>query len=176
MNSKLYKNLANSSTYRASRNENARLILTDSQLFTDLLEIALKTDDKTHYKACWILELVLEKQPHLLTDYLDVFCKTLPIFTNASALRSISKICLFLSQHISLTPLQEKQITENCFDWLIQEQRKVATKVYAIKTLFELGKKQDWIYPELKPILTNHYAKHSAAYKVVARDIIKKIK
>jgi len=119
MNSKLYKNLANTSNYRVSRNENAHLILTDSQLFSNLLEIALNTDDKIHYKACWILELVLEKQPHLLADYLDFFCKTLPIFTNASALRSISKICLFLSQHISLTPLQEKQITENCFDWLI---------------------------------------------------------
>jgi hypothetical protein len=176
MNSELYKNVTNSSAYRSSREENAHLILTNSQLFPDLLAIALNTADKNHYRGCWILELALEKQPHLLTDYLAVFCENLSKFINESALRSISKICMFLSQHISLTTLQEEQITENCFDWLIQEERKVATKVFAIRTLFELGKKQDWIYPELHRILSDDYRKHSAAYKAVTREILKKIK
>ncbi|MFT5714620.1 MAG: hypothetical protein ACI9WT_001182 [Flavobacterium sp.] len=41
---------------------------------------------------------------------------------------------MFLSPNITLTPLQEEEITENCFDWLIQEERQLATKVYAIRT------------------------------------------
>lgn len=176
MNSELYKNVVNSSAYRSSRDKNAELILTDSKLFPDLLAIAFDTADKNHHKACWILELVLEKQLHLLTDYLPYFCENLSKFTNESALRPISKICMFLSQHISLTTLQEEQITENCFDWLIKEERKVATKAYSIRTLYELGKKHDWIYPELKRILTDDYRKHTAAYKTVAREILKKIK
>ncbi|EIA10326.1 hypothetical protein [Flavobacterium frigoris] len=176
MNSEFYKNVVNSSAYRSSRDENAQLILTNSQLFPHLFAIAFNTGDKNHHKACWILELVLEKQPHLLSDYLDDFCENLSKFSNESALRPISKICMFLSQHISLTPLQEEQITEKCFDWLIQEKCKVATKAYSIRTLYELGKKQDWIYPELKRILTDDYRKHTAAYKAVAREILKKIK
>lgn len=176
MNSELYKNVENSYAYRSSRDENAKLILTNLLLFSDLLTIAFDTADNNHHKACWILELVLEKQPHLLTDYLDDFCKNISKFTNESALRSISKICMFLSQHISLTALQEEQITENCFDWLIKEDGKVATKAYSIRALYELAKKHDWIYPELKRILTDDYRKHSAAYKAVAREILKKIK
>lgn len=176
MNSEFYKNIAKSNAYRASRDKNTQLVMTNLLLFPDLLAIALNTADKNHYKACWIMELVLEKQLHLLTDYLTLFCNSLSSFTNESALRSISKICLFLSLHIHLTPLQEEQITENCLDWLIQENRKVATKAYAIRTLFELGKTQKWIYPELQRILSDDYPKYSAGYKAVAREILKKIK
>lgn len=91
-------------------------------------------------------------------------------------MRSISKICMFLNQHLSLSDIQEQQITESCFDWLINENGKVATKAYAIRSLFELGKKYDWIHPELKRILSDDYPKHSPAYKAVAREIFKKIK
>jgi hypothetical protein len=176
MNSELYKNIANSSAYRASRDKNAHLILTDSQLFPDLLAIAFDTADKNQYKACWILELVLEKQLHLLTEHLPVFCISLSKFRNESATRAVSKICMFLSQHLTLTDVQEQQITESCFDWLISDDRKVATKAYSIRALYELGKKYDWINPELQRILTDDYHKHSAAYKAVAREILKKIK
>jgi hypothetical protein len=42
----------------------------------------------------------------------------------------------------------------------------VATKTYSIRTLFELGKKHDWIRPALQGILIEDYHRHSAAYKV----------
>jgi hypothetical protein len=70
---------------------------------------------------------------------------------------------MFLSTNITLTPLQEEEITENCFDWLIQEERKLATKVYAIRTPLYTTQKKDWIYPGLQRILTDDYGKHSAA-------------
>jgi hypothetical protein len=176
MNSELYKNIANSSAYRISRDENALLILVNADLFPDLLELALNLDDKNHHKACWILELVLEKQLHFVTDHLPVFCLSLPKFTNESTLRSVSKICLFLSLHLPLSNLQEDQIIESCFYWFINEDRKVATKAYAIRALFELGKKNNWIHTKLQGILSDDYHKHSAAYEPVAREILKKIK
>ena len=176
MNEELYKKIANSSAYRASRDENANEILSDSHLFCELVSIALNTSDVHHFKACWIIELVLEQQLYLLIDYLNTFCDQLPHFNNESALRSISKICLFISQHLTLSAKQEEQITESCLDWLIDEKRKVATKANAIRTLFELGKKNKWIYPELKRILTDDYGKYSAGYQAVAREIVKKIK
>ena len=44
-----------------------------------------------------------------------------------------------------------------------------------MRSLFLLGKQFDWIYPELKLTLEQDYAKHSAAYKAAARDILKQI-
>ncbi|CAM2932892.1 hypothetical protein [Flavobacterium frigoris] len=176
MNNELYKNIANSSAYRISRDENAQHILANPDLFPGLLELALNVADKNHHKACWILELVLEKEPHLLTNHLPLFCLSLLKFRNKSATRAVSKICMFLCTHLTLTNTQEQQITESCFDWLISQDRKVATKAYSIRALYVQGKKYDWIYPELRRILIEDYHKHSAAYKAVAREILKKIK
>ena len=66
--------------------------------------------------------------------------------TDDSAKRTASHIIFYLaksnhrSNGITLTQLQETQIIEMCFDWLIRDE-KVATKVYAIKALFVLRKK-----------------------------------
>jgi hypothetical protein len=142
MNSALHKNIASSSTLRTSREENAQLVLVNANLFPSLLELALNIDNKNHHKACWILQVVLEKKLHFAIDYLPFFCLNLSKFTNESALRSISKICMFSSQHLHLSNTQEQQIMESCFEWLIDEDLKVATKVYALRTLFELVKKK----------------------------------
>lgn len=176
MNSELYKNISNSNAHRASREAIANAILADGNLFPTLFEIACNTKDKIHHKAYWIMELVLEKKLFYLTDFLDDFCKNLKTFDNESALRSISKICMFLSKNHILTIVQEELIIESCLDWLISDCVKVATKAYSIRTLHQLGKKHDWIYPELRRILTDDYPKHSYAYKAVAREILKKIK
>ena len=176
MNSELYKKISDSTAHRTSRDAIANGILTDQNLFPSLFEIALNTKDKNHHKACWIMELVLEEKLFYLNDFLDDFCECLNKFDNESSLRSISKICMFLSKSSILTNLQEEQIIESCLDWLISDSVKVATKAYSIRTLHKLGKKNDWIYPELRRILTDDYYKHSYAYKAVAREILKKIK
>jgi hypothetical protein len=65
-------------------------------------------------------------------------------------------------------------ITEACFDWLITD-TKVASKCYAIRILHLLGNQFYWIHPELKIILEKEYRNHSAGYKAVFREILKKI-
>ena len=181
MNAQLYKNIANSTAHRASRDENAKIILDDQSLLADLLQFIFDIQDKNHHKACWILELVLEQDIEWLSPFLDVFCEKLPQFSHESAVRSISKICMFavVEQQRKirfggnfLTEKQQQQIAESCFDWLIGN-FKVATKAYAARALFVSGKTSDWIYPELSIVLENDFGKHSAAYKAVAREILK---
>jgi hypothetical protein len=176
MKNQLSINIANSNAIRANRVTNTELVLSNIELFPDLLELALNTENKNYHKACWILELVLEKQLSLITDFLPVFCQCLNTFKHESAIRAIAKICLFITKHLELSSIEEKQIAESCFDWIIDVNKKVASKAYAIRALYELGKKYDWINPELERILTNDYSKHSSAYKAVAREILKKIK
>ncbi|EKT3956081.1 hypothetical protein [Flavobacterium psychrophilum] len=176
MNFDLLTRIENSTAHRKSREDNAHYILDNPELFLDLLELAFNINNKNHYKSCWVLELVLEKQLHLLTPHLDIFCSTISNFKNESAIRPISKICMFLAKHMILTEEQEGKIVTNCFDWLILDNGKVATKAYSIRALYEFGRKNNWIYPELKQILAKDYLKHSAAYKAVTREILKKIK
>ena len=185
MNSILKNNIENSNAHHSSRDENTQYILNHIDLFPEFIDMSFDCHDKNNFKACWILELVLEEKLELLFPYLNRFCENLKNYTNHSAIRSISKICMFLAKYhiknlksneIILSEKQIQLIVEKCFDWIIDENEKVASKAYAIRTLFEFGKIQDWIYPELKRILSDDYIKHSYAYKAVAKEILKKIK
>lgn len=172
--------IENSTAHRAIRDYNSGCVFGEPALLTDLMVMALNIDNPFHFKACWTLELVIEKHVHWLQPHLSEFCQKLPLFSHDGALRSISKIALFAAkEHLKskafLSEENIKVISECCFDWLISDQ-KVATKAYAMRTLFELGKLQDWIYPELRPILEQDAAYHSAAYKAAGKDILRRMK
>jgi len=184
MDETLYKNIQNSTAHRPSRDFNSNFIIENPELLPDLMEFFLDVKDKNHHKACWISELIFEKHIDWLSPYLDVFCNALSSYSNESALRSISKICLFSANyHIKKLKSKETFLTENhlelmteaCFDWLISD-KKVATKAYAMRALFLFGKLQDWIYPELQVILQQQYPSGSAGFQFASKEILDKIK
>lgn len=174
------KKIANSTAHRPIRDEISGMVMNDASLLTEIMEMALDLKNKNHHKACWSLELVMEEDIKWLNPYLATLCEKLSDYKHEGALRSISKIVMFASIEDSrhnnfLTADMRQKMTEACFDWLIGNM-KVATKAYAMRALFYLGKKDDWIYPELKVILQQDFANHSAAYKAAAKDLLKKIK
>jgi len=181
MKSEFYQLLENCSIARKERDKMRNLVIRKPEFIPELCAIAFHLEDEIHTKAYWILELVSEKKLKLLIPYLEGFCETIPKLADDSAKRTASHIIFYLSKSnhrangIALTQLQETQFIEMCFDWLIRDE-KVATKVYAIKALFVLGKKYDWIHPELKNIIQQDYANHTAAYQAATRIILKKMK
>jgi hypothetical protein len=180
VNTPFYKKIFNRTAHRPIRDLLSGQVLNDKALLLDLLAIAFDIKDKNHHKACWVLELVFEAKIEWIATHLDAFCKVLPHFTNESAMRPISKICQFASDYNQknpgfLNPFHIEQIMEACFDWLINPDTKVATKAYSMRTLYILGKKEDWVYPELIRILSEDSAKHTAAYKAAAKDILRRI-
>lgn len=183
MNKILYNKISISTAHRASREENTDYIFRNPGLFQDLFAVATTLTDKNHHKACWIMELVLENQLDLLFPKKDIFCQMLQQYDSESAIRSISKITLFLVQYhtrkqnqssVLLSDQNIESITEACFDWLIND-TKVASKAYAMQALYLLGKNTPWIYPDLKQILAQGFPEHSPAYQSAARKILKKI-
>jgi hypothetical protein len=174
----LYQRIEKSSAHTKNRIDNGTFVVQNPHLLKDLVTFCFNINDKLHIRACCILEKALDIQLDLCFPYLDLVCINLHKLKNDSAIRSISRFVLFLIQDNTkkkyLTENQLEKITEVCFDWLISDIR-IAPKVHAIYTLYELGKTQDWIYPELKIILEQDAAKHSAGYKVAAREILKKI-
>ncbi len=174
-----------STASKTTRQQNAELILEKPELFEELLHLAFDFQNPNHFKACWTMELVLEQNLELLSPYFDYFFLNFNQFKNESALRSISKIAMFLckrhfnekkSGNIFLKENQITAITELGFDKIISPETKVASKAYLIRALFFLGFEIPWIHAELKLILLNDYHSHSAAYQAVAKEILKKLK
>lgn len=178
MNNELLKRIEKSSAHTQNRIDNANFILQNITLLPELISFSFTIQNKFHIRACCILEKVFEIQMDLSMNYLDFICEKLDTLKNDSAIRSISRFIHFLvlneDKKDHLTLKNKEQITTVCFDWLISDLR-VAPKAHAIYTLFELGKTQSWIYPELKQILEHYSGSESAGYKSVARKILKKL-
>ncbi|MEC4004512.1 hypothetical protein OX283_007575 [Flavobacterium sp. SUN052] len=172
-----YNQIATSSAHRKSRDDNKNFIFLHSEYLNELTEIAFNTKDKNHHKACWILELICEERMELFIPFIDGFCGNLKNYKSDSAIRSISKIGLFLvkNKNIHLSENQEEKIIETFLDWLIDSD-KAANAAYSMRTLFILGKKYNWINDELKALLSRDCSHQTAGYKFAVKDILKQLK
>lgn len=183
MSSELQQKLEYVNCHRLSRLETAQFIIQNPTYFKELIVICCTTTNPNSYKACWVLEFVAYEKLEWFTEYLDYFCQNIKFITNESSIRPIAKVIqTLLKSHynksetgIVFSETQLQNCIEISFDWLITD-TKVATKAYSIRTLYLLGYHYNWIHPDLKQIITKEYHNHSAAYKAVAREILKKIK
>lgn len=167
--------------YRENRQKHADEVLNNPDLFSELIGLCFQISNKNSAKAFWILEFVCFQKLEWLEAHLDLFCSQLKNLNDESAIRPAAKICQLLvfshfkKKEIHLSEKHLEEITEIAFDWLINDV-KVASKAYSIRTLYVLGQHNDWIHPELKTIVTKDFPDHSAAYKAVAKEVLKKIK
>jgi hypothetical protein len=177
MNPEYYKTIVNSTAHRKSRDDNKYFIFQQPEFLKDLLEISFNTKDKNHHKACWILELIFEERLELIIPFQEEFCNNLAKFTSHSAIRSLSKICLFLSKNkkITLTETQEEKIIEACLDWLIQTE-KAANAAYSMRALYNFGKKYPWINEELKLVLSREFENQTPGYRFAVKDLLKRLR
>ena len=181
----LYLSLDYIDATRRKRLEMARLILTNPNWVDVLLEIAFDVANPVSSKACWILEYVVKENPEYILPFLDIFTRNLHKVILDSSVRPMAKICEILIKgyfsqandklRTSLTNEHLERIATCCFDWLIGD-HKVASKAYSMTALLLLGRKFNWIHPELKMVLERNYAKGSAAYKARARITLDKLK
>lgn len=183
MSSELQLKLDYVNAYRENRLKAAQEIIENNGYFDELVSICFSPSDKNNHKACWILEFVSYERLIWLQPHLDFLFHNLKHLKEESSIRPIAKVVqLLVKSHYKKDEnclLLSEENLQNCietsFDWLINDV-KVATKAYSIRTLYILGKHYDWIHPELKIILNKDYGDHSAAYKAVAKEVLKKIK
>ena len=176
----MYQKIEASTCHVASRKNVSNYAMKNKNHLDEMISIAFDINHELHVKAFWSLDLVCEKKLKQFVPYIEDFCNILPKIKDDSALRPATKIAYFLtkSNHrkngISLTQEQEHNLIEALIDRLIQDE-KVAAKVYAMKALFVLGKKYNWVHEELKPIIEQDYSNHTAAYQAATRNLLKKL-
>ena len=171
-----YNQIINCTAHRKPRDILKDVALENPEFFTILVALALNCSDKNHIKACWILELVCEERLDLFIPFLDDFCTTLASYKSDSAIRSISKICLFItkSKKMKLMEWQEEKIIETGLDWLIQT-NKAANAAYTMRFLYILGKKYSWVNEELIVLLSREFSDQTPGYRFAVKDILKRL-
>jgi len=167
---------------RVYRDQGAEAILRQPELMPFLIEYLYSSDQKHSIKSAWVLELVCLFEIRLLLPYLLEFTSRLNTLEQESAIRPISKICSLICQHCDKHPCESEvqvsswknNIVEASFEWLTG-QHKTAAQVFAMESLFILGRESDWILDELYSILDMHYPNKSSGYQSRARKIMDKI-
>ena len=180
----LYPILNYTDSSRKKRREASDWVCKNPDILLPLMEVAFMVDDPVSCKACWVMEATVKEKPEALLGHISCFTENIGLVHLDSAVRPIAKICEILLLHYfsktkneiqaSLSERDLEIIATTCFDWLIGP-HKVATQAYSMTSLYLLGKKFDWIHPELKSVLQKNYAKGSSAYKARARMILKRL-
>jgi hypothetical protein len=176
MNPIFYDLIKNSTAHTQSRNENGNYILQNPHLLQELIQISFDIKDKTHIKACNVLEKAVDLKLEIIKPHLDLFCKNLHLLKNDSAIRPIARIIKNIvfdnaKNKNYITETQLEKIIEACFDWLIADIR-MAPKVYAMYTLNQIGTTKPWIYPDLKSIIEQDAPTQTIGYKSAAKKIL----
>ncbi|MDL5511693.1 adenylosuccinate lyase [Arenibacter sp. M-2] len=170
---------------RTKRRDMSNLVVSQPSNIATLMKVAFQVDDPVSCKACWILEFTAKEHLAYLLPSMDTFVRNIGSVHLDPAVRPIAKICEILMKsyfqtkdHTTRNALNEEHlenITSACFDWLIGD-HKVAAQAYSMTSLLLLGRKFNWIHPELRMILEQNYQNGSAAYKARARLTLAKLK
>ncbi|MDT0621863.1 hypothetical protein [Croceitalea vernalis] len=171
---------------RLSKTEIDELVneLMDYPNLTEMLLQEVFRQDKEHdFNASWVFDHLMRKKLKYLLPHFEFFSKELKNLVSESCLRPMAHTCELITiayfkgekEFVNvITNQQLERLVDVCFDWFIGN-HKVATKVFAMSSLFELGKRFDWIYPELKIILETTIGNSTAGYKSRGKKTLEKL-
>ncbi len=158
------------------------VILRQPQLMHPLIITSFEQDlQKSSFNASWVLDHTLRNKKTLLLPYFELFLNGLAEVKTESCLRpfahivQLSCIAYYKEKHFSFRQTIQKShleaLTTFCFDWLIGN-HKVATKVFAMTSLYYLGLDFSWVHRQLQGVLENEIHTGTAAYKSRAKKTL----
>ncbi|MFY7672477.1 adenylosuccinate lyase [Tenacibaculum sp. MEBiC06402] len=170
---------------KVNRNKAAIIVLEQPELIRHLIDLTFSVNDKLSIKAAWILEWICTHYSlDYILPYLSTFTKGLQHLHLDAAVRTCAKICEHLATaytnnrenavKIALKESEIDKIIENCFDWLLGQQ-KASVKAYSMQTLYLFASKRNWINEELEHLLRTKVIHENKACKARGRKIIELI-
>ena len=161
----------------------ADVLMEEPILVPTLLEEIAKEDVQGTFNASWVFDRLMRKRLDFLVPHIESFLRIVEKLRSESCMRPMAHVCQLVMQayfekqkHRPIFKLSKNQLERMvtvCFDWLIED-RKVATKVFAMTCLSLLTEKFEWIGPELRSILEKDMSTASVGYKSrAAKTLIK---
>lgn len=136
--------------------ELTRILREQQFALRDLIDLVFQHDRDIAFRAAWILENLFLQNPAMYMADLEYLVSKVPEVKHPSCQRHYAKILMHItakkSPFIILQKLEQlnlEPVAEKCFDWMIDPKVKVAVKVFASETLFNLSRRYTWIADEL---------------------------
>nr|WP_299485750.1 adenylosuccinate lyase [uncultured Allomuricauda sp.] len=155
------------------------------ELTERLLQEVFDQDNTDSFNASWVFDHLMRKKLEYLLPHFEKFTQGLSQLKSESIIRPMAHTCEMCMEAYfktkdpafvqNITPEQLERILTVCFDWLIGS-HKVASKVFAMTSLYYLGMYFDWVHPELKMVLEQQHHRDSAGYKSRASKTLAKLR
>lgn len=134
----------------------SRILKEEQFALRDLIDITFYPDKNLAFRAAWILENVFLTDPLRYEPDLEYLVSRIKEVKHESCKRHYAKIMMHITNPKAIPVIKNKlqQIgleptVEQCFDWMIDPKVKIAVKVFASETLFNLCFRYPWIKEEL---------------------------
>jgi hypothetical protein len=121
-----------------------------------LINLTFHNDRSVAIKAAWLLDTTIRAAPELYINNIEYLVLRMRVVHNESCKRHYTRIIMHLTAadapeeiQTKLKTIELENVVEQCFDWMIDPQIKVAVQVFAAEILFNLSKRYHWIADEL---------------------------
>jgi len=139
--------------------------------FSSIMEMILNDEDPVPPRAAWVAELMSQKDPELIKPWMDNIIQNLEKFTHPGTRRNILKILM----RTEIPEEHQGRLIDICFRWIMDENKKVASKVFAMQII----ENHIPLYPELgvelSEVIQDQWDKNSAGFKSRGRKVLKNI-
>ncbi|MEQ9286462.1 MAG: hypothetical protein RIG77_06115 [Cyclobacteriaceae bacterium] len=149
----------------------ARYIGNDADKFHQLIELFLGNDHRVTQKASWVLSMVSDTYPDLLSRHLDAIISNLENEVNDAVKRNTLRIL----QNHTIPEKHEGFIANKCFDYLLSNQEPIAIKAFSMTILANLTVKYPDFKQELKTIVEDLMEHGSPGIKARGKMVLKKL-
>ncbi len=126
----------------------ANIILQRPELFSELMDHFLRGDEPVNRRAAWVVDIVSEQRPDLLTPYLDPIAIAMQDFQHDALKRHALRI-------LARSPLPGHELLGEvinlCFEWLTSPEIPAAPKVFCMELLYRISENE----PDLKKELAD---------------------
>jgi hypothetical protein len=156
--------------------ENLDLIAQHVVLFPDhlneLMDLVFDETDQRNWRAAWILDKVNEKDPSLVTPFLESITLFVPTTKNSGKKRHLLKIISFQSlakEHYGL-------MLDYCAKTFTSADEPVAVRVHAMQILYNLATDEKELIPEVIATIENEIEfRGSAGIASRGQKLLKKL-
>jgi hypothetical protein len=150
----------------------ATWIGSDKRRFAELMDLVLNGDLVVVQRASWIMNLVFEKHPQLVTPYLD---QLLPKMHEKGQHVALKRHIIRILQDMDIPEKHHGAVMNACFDFLADPAETVAVRCFSMSVLDNLSRVYPEIRQELVAILEDQLEQEATAgFRSRAKKILKR--
>jgi hypothetical protein len=150
----------------------ADLIFQKPALFEELFEIFIRNEEPVSRRAAWVIDIVTEIHPELLTTHLGQITGMLNKFNHDGLKRHSLRM-------LARSPLPAGDILGGmiaiCFDWLLSPNEAVAAKIYCMELLYRISQIEPDLKGELADSIEWRMHEETPGFKNRGQKILKKL-